>query len=315
MISGQFFTRIDENKFHKTRLSVIIPIRYPSRHIDNLLRLADDALNSTIGLIYVFDCPIDINVDRILLKKLAELKVKVVIGFFGNAGQARNAGLSLADSDWIAFWDSDDMFNSNLALEAIKIAPEDSTMVIGGFEIVEVGKEFRREFQAPITPSSLASNPGIWRMMFRKELVKHITFPDVKLAEDQVFLCRALGEHPKVFFTPLVWYCYATGLSEQTTNSSSKLLILKSHMQAVELISAIKKVHLDSCYACESINRIKWRLSFSSAVHILVNSKLYNRMGLIGLGNALGNILQFGLLKNLVFLSEFLRGKLNAPKK
>jgi len=315
MISGQFFTGINENNLHKTRLSVIIPIQYPNKHIDNLLRLAEDALNSTIRLIYVFDCPSYINVESIVLKKLTELKVKVVIDSFGNAGQARNAGLSLADSDWIAFWDSDDMFDLNLALEALRIAPEDSTVVIGGFQVLEVCKGFRREVEPPITPSSLARNPGIWRMMFRKELLKDITFPSIKLAEDQVFLCRTLCQHPKVFFTPLVWYRYAFGLIEQTTTSSSKLLILKSQIQAVEFISTIKKPHLDSCYACESMSRIQWRLSGSAVVRILANNRLYNRIGIEYLRYAIHNVLQFGLLKNLVFLSEFLRGKLYAPKR
>lgn len=108
-------------------------------------------------------------------------------------GGARNIGLNLVETDWVAFVDSDDIAYPEIYLKWIT-DKQASAVHIGRFEISEHG--FTESGDMPSGDSQLkmahyiASNPGIWRFLFKTEFAKRTSFPNLNMGEDLLFLAR-----------------------------------------------------------------------------------------------------------------------------
>jgi glycosyltransferase involved in cell wall biosynthesis len=151
-------------------------------------------------------------------------KVILIQGVFGNPGSARNAGLEIATGDWVGFWDSDDTPNIKNIIEAIKIAQQYDEILVGNFSVIDVKT---MEERIPIKKvngiNSVAMNPGIWRMVFRRSTISHMRFPSLRMGEDQVFLSRLNFGIRRLRFFESIFYQYNLGSSSQLTKSKLAL--------------------------------------------------------------------------------------------
>jgi hypothetical protein len=67
-------------------------------------------------------------------------------------------------------------------------------------------------------------NLGLWRMIFRREFLSEIEFPELQMAEDQVFFGKVLTNSPKIQFVKNALYTYVQGHQGQITRSREALL-------------------------------------------------------------------------------------------
>lgn len=170
------------------------------------------------------------------LKKIVNefrgLEVIKISGTFGCPGLARNAGIALLNSPWVAFWDCDDEPILENIFNAIQNATE-AEILVGGF-IAEVAYNNNFEKKQSDTPTlqSVSFNPGLWRMIFRSHLVCNVEFTKLKLAEDQVFLSEINFVEKRKEFIDLPFYEYKLGAPNQLTKDLSNLrdLILASEI-------------------------------------------------------------------------------------
>jgi glycosyltransferase involved in cell wall biosynthesis len=168
-------------------------------------------------------------------KKLQELalelretsRVKLVKSQCRNPGGSRNIGLTFAQGSWIVFWDCDDIPNPPKVLEMIITADNSgSDVTLGDFQILDSSsakvtlKEIANR-QKPL--ESVAINPGLWRFAFKSDLLSTTRFPDLSMAEDQIFLADILGKSDKLSCFQEVVYEYWNYPSGQLTKNVEQI--------------------------------------------------------------------------------------------
>jgi glycosyltransferase involved in cell wall biosynthesis len=154
----------------------------------------------------------------------------------GGPGQARNFGLTLVQSPWVCFWDSDDLPRISAIFQTVlKTLDSNYEVVIGDFERVSGphrNEKALSEHKANL--KQVAIEPGIWRMAFKTRIIKELEFEGTRMAEDQIFLLDLHLADRRILFSDDVLYSYAVGSSKQlTSNVDAKQ----------ELYGAIQLIH------------------------------------------------------------------------
>jgi glycosyltransferase involved in cell wall biosynthesis len=167
-----------------------------------------------------------------LMQQYIELNLftntKLVHGVWNNPGGARNFGLSFCTRPWVSFWDSDDsqlVMNVEKAVDQLLQSDLDAGVCI--FEISapsysKLEKLPRNKNEQQTLFIRLLSNPGLWRIVFRRSSIADIKFAELSSAEDQIFLLRFLQSHPRVGQIKLLTYSYVQGGGSQLTKSHLK---------------------------------------------------------------------------------------------
>ena len=246
----------------KVLLSAIIP--FQEFHVlKNGLLSSLAKGNTNCELIFVHDSAKEISGEDLReLKESCLSKIVYLSGDFGSPGAARNAGLSIASGDWIAFWDSDDKVNFPMIQEAI-ISSLETEVIIGGFQTLEIENNSRsREFYR-CSRTNLVAFPGLWRHIFKRETVRDLKFNSLKIGEDICFLFDADIPHRKRKNFNTNFYTYSI-----SNNQTTKKLILSLHKKYFieELTRRLTEV--------KRLDYWKVGVYWRQLISFLVNSKL-----------------------------------------
>lgn len=173
--------------------------------------------------------------------------VRFIDGHFGNPGSARNAGLKISQGTRIIFWDSDDEPNvenfSSLIESSKKTNPD---ICFGSYKTLneKSGSKIDSPCWSDSTEENLkivAQNPGIWRIIFARDLLEGIAFQPLRMAEDQIFICEAVLKARSIEFQEDRIYTYLTGLPDHLTSNPKALQdllpALKKTIQILETCS------------------------------------------------------------------------------
>jgi glycosyltransferase involved in cell wall biosynthesis len=210
-------------------LDVIVPIHNIEDRGHHLRRILATTTPLDTNFIIVSDSELDS--DHHLVRKIIEVSPNpsavFVSGQFGGPGSARNAGISASDSEWICFLDSDDDIDltkvHSLIYEAEK---EYAGIAIGGL-ILRVQSHLTEKKYFFDSQLSLFENisltPAFTRMVFRRNILQGLIFPNFRMAEDQCFIFDLFSLEPKVFLREIYFYVYNIGISEQATKNSTSM--------------------------------------------------------------------------------------------
>jgi glycosyltransferase involved in cell wall biosynthesis len=217
------------NNNSESLLTAIIPIGRTGGNLDLLYSWLPEASNFSLRIIMVHDV-LDHETGP-LLKKLfeefKELNLTLIEGLYGNPGQARNAGLELASTHWIAFWDHDDKPVLNSIFKSINESRIEDEILIGEFGVRNIMKDSSVDLLTVKTSfNSISMNPGIWRMVFKNDLIHDKKFTNLRMGEDQMFLSDIKLPDRAVRFIPEIFYEYSIGSANQLTNNKSALVDL-----------------------------------------------------------------------------------------
>ena len=200
--------------------SLIIPI---SGDISNLDHLKETLVNaskcqSEVVTILMFDNKGSKlsarNWDEISSWDFADLKL--YSNTFSSVGAARNFGLSRADSKWVAFTDADDVTDVKNFISMMHEAElHNSDIAIGRFNSEpnfpeSINLSHRQAWDSETFQIPFGLNPGLWRCGFRLTSLDGLHFPNLSMAEDQIFLSRFFQVDRKIHFSSLVVYTYST---------------------------------------------------------------------------------------------------------
>lgn len=215
--------KIDAKKF---LLTSIIPIGNMNGNLEILRSWITQISNYPIRIILVHDVKDEST--ALELKKLVnenhELEITQISGSFGSPGAARNRALSLVNTEWVAFWDCDDIPLLNNIYNAIENSDASVEVLVGGFTTRNIdGSITSKKHSTNPSTTSVSINPGVWRMVFKSRLISDIRFEELMLAEDHLYLSKLKFATRRVKFISNPFYQYHIGSLSQLTNNSLAL--------------------------------------------------------------------------------------------
>lgn len=223
------------------KLTAVIPIHgseFESRK-DNLKEIIKSS--AQIKLVIVAD---SFNRgDAVLLDEMvAQAKfceTNLIHGAFGNPGSARNAGLEFVDSEWVCFWDSDDIPHPEGFKTMIeKAEASKSSVAKGSYSVIDkLEGEVIPSAKPHITnenPARHLLDPGIWRYAFAKKVYLKNRFPPLRMGEDQDYLVKVLLSEREVFQSDEMVYTYRLGNETQITNLESAFADVGASLKFLE---------------------------------------------------------------------------------
>jgi hypothetical protein len=167
---------------------------------------------------------------EILVRKISDVDITVLSGFFGGPGAARNMGLTSVTTPWFAFWDSDDFPHLDAALEMVSSAEKSGkSIAIGEFQVRSAISKKIESYsftEGKNLKVQIALNPGLWRMAFRTTKYVDYRFPNYQMGEDQCWLANVIFDDAEVFLSQKIVYEYIVGNSFQLTSSSNSHIAL-----------------------------------------------------------------------------------------
>jgi glycosyltransferase involved in cell wall biosynthesis len=213
-------------------LTIVIPVRQMAGKLEQLEISISEALREEVKVIVVHD-----KVDELTDEELQQIMVRqknpnldLITGQFNSPGVARNAGMQRVKTKWVVFWDADDfpIVENLLNLYEI-VVKSDSEIGVGGFQEIDF-LNAQTPGNAPNTKqelNSIASSPGIWRMIFQSNLMHENPFTDLLLAEDQILLSDIRFATREIIFCNFPVYKYVKGNPDSLTGRNRKIADLE----------------------------------------------------------------------------------------
>ena len=210
----------------RSKLSAVVPISNYEQHKANIESILRSAAACNIEMILVLDSePNNAYEELVHLTKNINNTQEVLKVYSGNPGSARNFGKKRATRDWVTFWDCDDYPIIDSILESIKKAElNEAEICVGAYLIEDTTTKIERRVSLDVKylETQIGINPGVWRMAFKRSLIADIDFPELSMAEDQIFLQRVLNREPRISYFNVDTYRYRTGVLNQLTGNPRK---------------------------------------------------------------------------------------------
>jgi glycosyltransferase involved in cell wall biosynthesis len=175
------------------------------------------------------------------------INVRNLVCNFQNPGSPRNLGLSAVSNGLIAFWDCDDLPNfPEVERSLLNLNSDDWDYICGDFVYLDQRNNMEIKSRFPVkeeftTSDELALEPGLWRYIFKKNFILGLTFPEIRMGEDQVFLGKAIKPHSKGIYINRIFYKYRINLESQLTHSKKNAMELKYAIEQIENVSSMSK--------------------------------------------------------------------------
>ena len=302
----------------KPKVSVIIPVYNTEAY---LKRCLDSVINQTlkdIEVIALDDGSLD-NSGKILDKYAQkDSRIRVVHQENSGVGGAYNAGLVLAQGEYVAFLDSDDWIDPTLYADYYIKAKETDADVVSAWgyyvEYKDKDTKFIRKIPKNKTeklitamqdiPEFIYHHVSIWNSMYKNSFLKqnHIDFPVGKLDfsfSDVAFIMKVYGNANSIYVVKNVYYHYsrtpASSLWKKQSSFSLGITALNNYTNAVRNLSASPNMTKEKWYAV-------YRCIFSDYLSRKVEQSPKNRLKMLLLAS---NLFKEGLEKNRVRKEDF----------
>ncbi len=205
----------------KTLISVIVPIYNVVNYLDNCIKSIVEQNYHALEIILVDDGSTDSSGDICDRWASKDKRIKVLHKNNGGLSSARNAGIDLAEGEWIRFVDGDDVIPENSLLLMTKAISDDVDIVSGSFErfVDSLPKtdgshcredidilSGRQSLEMMLYQQTLSSS--VCDKIFRRGLFATMRFKEDTLYEDIELMARILMVCNKVAIIPDVVYWY-----------------------------------------------------------------------------------------------------------
>ena len=211
-------------------LTAIIPVGPLAGHLNQLKETLMKCREFPIQVVIVCDDYEDGTIAE--LEVLLEgnfNNIQLITGHFGGPGPARNAGLHVAISPWVAFWDADDYPDPQESYRSLQGTQDEGIDLICHQYSINDANSLNKIYQSDLRDSdrdnlrAVGTQPGIWRFLFARDLISDSEFIDSRMGEDQEFLARMFTKKPKIKFVKNSNYRYLVSRSGQLTGNKSNI--------------------------------------------------------------------------------------------
>lgn len=210
-------------------LSCVIPVGPGQINNYNLIQSISRS-NENVKFILVLDSTPASILEELTEYSKSDSRITMCIGNFGSPGLARNHGLGLQESEWVAFFDADDKFFVDDLSREIALLDPNVDAAISNFQIrFSNGTASQIFHNAPGNYNlvqnwqKIAETPGIWRWVFRAKAIEQMQFQEYRMGEDVCFLADFLKNTRRIFFSSCMTYEYSRQNSKQLTKSSEAM--------------------------------------------------------------------------------------------
>lgn len=278
-------------------ITFVVPMRPTQGRVDRTYDWVSVSQNLPIKIIISLFSS-ETNPDEVqLLKDIAAHNPEYLVVLehrMDNPGESRNLGLEAVITPWVAFVDSDDLVRPEVYLEWLN-GNSNSDAHFGNFEICENGT-----FQT--SPSlekkgrtrlikSIFINPGIWRYLFRTELAKSASFPNLIMGEDITYLARLNLKVDQISVHSDICYTYM----------KHELQLTKSSQKYIELYKTFKQL-LSEMHNYNSV--ISLVLTLKIAISIISKSEINKSAKMLIL---MQEVLALMYISRNIFCNRFLK--------
>lgn len=222
---------------------MIIPINAFDHRHSRCRDLILSAIENDCEVILVVDAQTPDDQDSIA-RNFSDIKYdnfRIESGNFGNPGSARNFGLSMATYEWVVFWDSDDFAHVSNIISDLLERGINYNVFIGAYVINHPGvhSEFHNLHEPELNPDdfnpkTLVRNLGLWRMTFRTDRIKGISFPPISMAEDKVFFASLSLANSEICLSTKKYYEYSVGSLQSLTRNKRAINDLQKAIKVLE---------------------------------------------------------------------------------
>lgn len=286
-------------------VSIIVPAYNAEKTILDTLDSLFLQCYSNLEIIVVDDGSTDGTSKAVLHRKLSDDRLQLVVKENGGAGDARNSGLDRARGKYVTFVDSDDLLDSNAIKVMVDAAMHfDADIVIGKHHKFvganpERSSSLRKEYGATSVLASTSriielilykkEHEGVCGNIYRRDLLKGISFPLARVYEDAFFNLVALSRAKtcSVLCEPVYWYRQRAESLTHTYNTDFDQRLLLSYealltnvSRRVDISNSALKYSL-FCYASNLLWRIDphhefdmlWDMVKRSRSSVLIDSQ------------------------------------------
>jgi glycosyltransferase involved in cell wall biosynthesis len=218
-------------------LSVIIPIGNLASNFQNIQNIITESSNLTIEFIFILDTNETLAFQELhkLCTTYLNKNYTILTCDDRNPGSSRNLGIVASSGEWIIFCDCDDLPYLANAINTIATSNKNSQILIGSFEIEKLDSAKNQASNSELVTNkeweTIANKPGMWRWIFKRDLISTVEFPKLSMGEDQYFLLQILGLEPEIEFTSKVLYKYRFGTINSLTQSKNNLMDLAAVLE------------------------------------------------------------------------------------
>ena len=228
-------------------ITAIVSVGDFSRDHENLQNIINSCVGHNIQLIIVDDSNnFSIENKREFLKS-AHKKLIIIESSKRSPGGARNTGFEYALGKTVIFWDSDDQpdINNIISMNS-KLLHSKNDLMVGGFNYMQEG--VLKKYVSPATNTyKLIKNPGIWRVLFKREFIAKVKFLECRIGEDQIFLANVLDMKRNIGIYDKNVYNY-NQTKNGITSSTAVINDLKKTLSILNNIKPMKSSNLRIVY-------------------------------------------------------------------
>ena len=229
-------------------ISIIVPVYNAERFLPACIDSILSQKNPDFELILVDDGSTDHSGDICEEYSTKDHRIIVIHKQNGGVCSARNCGLKVAQGEWIAFVDADDLVDADyLSMEQI---PSDTDVVFKSFYFISEYHHTHSFF--PIPEFSAMSNRddiiryyihhrnnALWDKIIRRRLIGANRFDEnLRVGEDFLFFLSLFRNVKSVAFSPLGCYRYVMRAGSAITgfDRNQRVKFLLSNMNYIERI-------------------------------------------------------------------------------
>lgn len=237
-----------------SKVSVIIPVYNVEKYLPKCIASVQSQTETDIEIILVDDGSTDSCGTICDAYATEDARIRVIHQENSGLGAARNHGLSVSQSSYVMFIDSDDYIESELIEKALATADKyGADIVVYGYQKVSedgtplytcgCDAEFSqdRAYTLSEKPEFILSTPSACNKLFKKTLFQDILFPDRAWYEDLRTIPKLYPSAEKIYCIPDYFpYKYLLRNNSIMTNGDAKKT-MEDRIAAVDSVFAYYK--------------------------------------------------------------------------
>lgn len=204
-------------------LTAIVPVSRMAGRLDNFNKWLPSVLELGINVVIVHDKQ-DSETGPELRNSINSINSERIIFLeetFNSPGLARNAGIDICKSEWVCFWDSDDIVHPKTIFRTLNDPTKEFDVLCGQYE--EISHFPKNILRITNNVSQLMKAPGIWRLVIKRDFIGDVRFRKFPMAEDQIFLWEMGLYNLDIEFSKELFYGYQKGNPLQATSDQRKI--------------------------------------------------------------------------------------------